>query len=397
MTLSGRRVVLGVSGGIACYKACSLARRLTQQGASVEVVLTAAAREFVGPVTFEALTGRPAVTSLWDPGVALDHVRLAHDPDLIVIAPATANVLARASQGIADDFLTALLLAADIPVLAAPAMNDDMYERETTRENIDRLRARGWTMLGPATGPLAEGPSDRPGRMVEPDEILAVVERTFGIGDSALAGRRVVVTAGATRESIDPVRLITNRSSGRMGFELARRAWARGADVTLITGPSQLAPPFGVSVVEVESTSDLHDAVGRALPGTDVLVMAAAPADYRVENPAVEKRPRKEGALTVTLVPTPDILEGTRDRRKPGAVMVGFALETGDGVARARAKLERKGLDLIVLNYANEDGAGFETMTNRVTLIRADGEESLPLLSKADVADRILDAIEPGL
>lgn len=396
MTLAGRHVLLGVSGGIASYKACTLARRLAETTAAVDVVLTASAAEFVRPVTFEALTGRPVLTSLWDRGRALDHITLARDPDLAIIAPATANLLARAAAGIADDVLTAILLARTGPVLVAPAMNDAMYAHPATQANLATLAGRGWTFVGPATGSLAEGPSDRPGRMSEPEAIFLAAQRMLGAAESRLAGRRVVVTAGPTREPLDPIRVVTNRSSGRMGFEVARAAHARGADVVLIAGPTSLDVPTGPHVVRVETTADLAAAVRTHLRDADVLVMAAAPADYQPAEPASAKRPRQEGNLTLAMRPTPDVLDSTRESRKPGALIVGFAYETDDAVAHARAKLERKGLDLVVLNVAGPD-TGAETPTNQITLVSADGAEPGPIESKAAAAHRILDAIEQRL
>ncbi|HEX9632766.1 MAG TPA: bifunctional phosphopantothenoylcysteine decarboxylase/phosphopantothenate--cysteine ligase CoaBC [Gemmatimonadales bacterium] len=393
MILAGRRVLLGVTGGIASYKACTLARRLAEAGTAVDVVLTAAAAEFVRPLTFEALTGRAVLTSLWTPGRALDHIALARDPDLVVLAPATANLLARAAAGIADDVLTAILLAREGPVLAAPAMNDAMYAHPATQANLETLRGRGWRFVGPDVGPLAEGPSERPGRMAEPEAIFAAAVRALRGDASVLRGRRVLVTAGPTREHLDPIRVVTNISSGRMGFALAADAYARGAEVVLLAGPTALEPPTGVRIERVESTADLAAAVARHLPEADVLLMAAAPADYRPDTPAVAKRSRKDGTLPVTLVPTEDVLETTRPLRKPGAVLVGFAYETEDGLVKARAKRERKGLDLVVLNLA-EPGAGAEVNTNRVTLVSAEGETPGPLESKQAAAARILDAVE---
>lgn len=392
----GRHVVLGVSGGIACYKSCTLARRLAEAGATVDVVLTASAAEFVGPVTFEALTGRHVLTSLWKPGGALSHVRLGQQADLVIVAPATANVLARMAQGIADDLLTSILLARTAPLLLAPAMNDEMYANPATEANLALLVARGAHVVGPERGALAEGPSDRPGRMSEPEAILVAAERLLQCArGSALAGRQVLVTAGPTREPLDPVRVVTNRSSGRMGFRLAEAAHARGAEVTLVTGPSALPAPLGVTVVRVETTAEMQAAVAERLPAADVLVMAAAPADYRPASAAGEKRPRGDGAVQVEFLPTDDILLATRPRRKPGATIVGFALETGDAVAKGRAKLERKGLDLIVVNDANEPGAGFDVETNHVTLCGRDGSTTdVALASKREVAERILDAVE---
>ena len=393
MTLAGRHVLLGVSGGIASYKACTLARRLAEAAVTVDVVLTHSAAEFVRPVTFEALTGRPVLTSLWERDRALAHVTLAREPDLVVLAPATAHLLARAALGLADDLLTALLLAREGPVLAAPAMNDAMYAHPATQANLATLRARGWTIVGPAVGPLAEGPSDRPGRMTEPEELLVEIERALRAPGSALRGRRVLVTAGPTREALDPIRVITNRSSGRMGFALARAAYARGAEVTLIAGPTSLPPPLGVTVERAESTADLAAAVGRLLPAADVLVMAAAPADYRPAAPSATKESREQGAVPLVLEPTPDVLATTRSARRRGAIMVGFAYETADGEAKARAKLERKVLDLIVLNL-HEPGAGAEVPTNRITLVTRDRADAGPLESKEQAAERVLDAVE---
>lgn len=395
--LATRHVVLGVTGGIACYKACTVARRLTEAGALVDVVMTASAAEFIRPATFEALTGRPVVTSLWDSGRALDHVRLGLESDLIIVAPATARLIARAAQGIADDFLTALLLARRSPLLLCPAMNDRMYAHPETQANLKKIRGeglgvRGVEVLGPATGALAHGEGEGPGRMVEPEEIVAHAERMLLAGPP-FAGKKVVVTAGPTREALDPVRVVTNRSSGLMGYALARRAWRRGADVTLVAGAGALEPPFGVTVVRVETTADLAVAVGKALPRADVLIMAAAPADYRPKQPSKTKTRRAAGAMSLDLEPTPDVLTTTISKRKQGAVIVGFALETGDPVPAARAKLEAKQLDLVVANDATESGAGPEVRTNHVTLVSKGKVERLPLMPKDDVADQILDRV----
>jgi len=394
---AGRHVVLGVSGGIACYKSCFLARRLVEAGAVVDVVLTQSAAEFVRPVTFEALSGRPALSSLWDRGGALAHIELGRAPDLIIVAPATANLLARVALGLADDLLTSLLLARRAPVLLAPAMNDEMYANPATQRNIAILRERGFALVGPEIGALAEGPSERPGRMSEPETIIAHAARLLR-GKTPLQGRRVVVTAGPTRESIDPVRVVTNRSSGKMGYRVAEAAWERGAEVVLISGPVALPSPVGVTVRRVETTKELEDAVRADLSEADVLVMAAAPADYRPAHPSASKQPRMQGALAVPMEPTDDILSTTEERRKPGSVIVGFALETGDALDKARAKLERKHLDLIVVNDALEPGAGFEHDTNRVALLDREGNvRILPLQSKREVAEAILDAVEARL
>jgi phosphopantothenoylcysteine decarboxylase / phosphopantothenate---cysteine ligase len=394
---SGRHVVVGVSGGIASYKSCILVRRLAEAGAQVDVILTEGAAEFVRPLTFEALSGRPVLTSLWTRGAALQHVRLAQTPDLIIVAPATAHLIARVAQGLGDDLLTTLLLARTSPLLLAPAMNDEMYANPATQANLALLRARGVALVGPEVGALAEGPSDRPGRMSEPETILAHAARLIG-SRAPLEGRRVLVTAGPTREPIDPVRVVSNRSSGRMGYRLAEAAWERGAIVTLVSGPVDQPAPIGVDLVRVESTAQLEAAVRAALPAADVLIMAAAPADYRPVAPAPAKRPRQDGAATITMEPTTDILAGTIGLRKKGGVMVGFALETGDAVAKGKAKLVRKQLDLIVVNDALEPGAGFEVDTNRVVIVDRDGGScEVPLASKRVVADAILDAIEARL
>jgi phosphopantothenoylcysteine decarboxylase/phosphopantothenate--cysteine ligase len=393
---AGRHVVLGVSGGIASYKSCILARRLTEAGALVDVVLTQGAAEFVRPLTFEGLTGRPVLASLWEPGRALAHVRLGQDAEIIIVAPATAHLIARVAQGLADDALTAVLLARTAPLLLAPAMNDEMYARPQTQANLKKLRADGVALVGPEIGALAEGPSERPGRMSEPETIMAHAARLLRRG--RLQGTKVVVTAGPTRESIDPVRVVTNRSSGKMGYRLAEAAWERGAVVVLITGPVTLADPIGVSVRQVESTQQMEEAVRSELPTADVLVMAAAPADFRPSSPSEGKRSRVDGALAIPMEPTSDVLDATRGVRKAGSMIVGFALETGDALAKGLAKLERKGLDLIVVNDALEPGAGFEKDTNRVALLSRDGtRQILPLQSKREVAEAILDRVEQTL
>ncbi|MBW3572012.1 MAG: bifunctional phosphopantothenoylcysteine decarboxylase/phosphopantothenate--cysteine ligase CoaBC [Gemmatimonadetes bacterium] len=392
---SGRRVVLGVTGGIAAYKAVALARELTLAGAAVDVVLSQGALEFVRPLTFEALTGRPAHTSLYPPGDPLLHIRLARDADAVVVAPATANLLARAAAGMADDLLTATLLATEAPVVLCPAMNNRMYAHPATRSNLHRLQEIGYHVAGPAVGPLAWGEGEGPGRMLEPDEILAHAGRALE-GRTPLAGRRVVVTAGPTREPIDAVRYVGNRSSGRMGYQVAAAAWRRGAEVLLVSGPSHLPAPVGVEVRKVESAEEMRAAVADALPTADVLVMAAAVADFRPSTPAEQKIKKESGGVPrIELEPTADVLRATRDARRAGSVIVGFALETADAVENGRRKLEGKGLDLLVVNDATEPGAGFEVETNRVVLLQAgQPDQALPLMSKAGVADQILDRVQ---
>ncbi|MDB4948757.1 MAG: phosphopantothenoylcysteine decarboxylase/phosphopantothenate/cysteine ligase [Gemmatimonadetes bacterium] len=395
---AGRRVVLGVTGGIAAYKAVTVARDLTLAGAQVDVVLTEGALEFVRPLTFEGLTGRTAHVGAWEPGEPLLHIRLAREADAVVVAPATANFLARAAAGMADDLLTAVLLATEAPVVLCPAMNDRMYAHPATQANLRRLAEIGYRLAGPAVGPLAWGEGEGPGRLIDPDEILAHAGRALEPA-GALAGRRVVVTAGGTREPIDPVRFVGNRSSGRMGYEVAAAAWRRGAHVVLVSAPSHLVPPPGVELVRVETAEQMRAAVEHALPSADALVMAAAVADFRPADPAAQKIKKEAGEVpTIRLEGTADVLLSTRAARPAGCVVVGFALETADVLANGRKKLEAKGLHLLVANDATETGAGFEVDTNRVTILSRDADdEHLPLLSKAEVADRILDRVEPLL
>jgi phosphopantothenoylcysteine decarboxylase/phosphopantothenate--cysteine ligase len=391
----GRRVLLGVTGGIASYKTAWLARLLAQAGAEVDVVLTKSAREFIGAVTFEALTGRPVHTELVAEGHALDHIKLARAASLIVVAPATADFLSRAASGRADDLLTACLLAADAPVLLVPAMNDRMWAHRATQQNVAHLRSLGYSVLDPDAGPLASPQEGNgPGRMPEPERILAHVGRMLE-ARSALAGRRVLVTAGPTREALDPVRFLSNHSSGKMGVAIAAAAWRRGADVTLVAGPLAVAPPHDVRVVNVESTEQMNDAVRAELATTDVLVMAAAPADFRPKNLVDHKIKKATRPDSIALENTDDILATTRDARKKGSVIVGFALETDDVIAHAKEKLAAKSLDMIVVNDARETGAGFGVDTNRVTILAPNAEPAvLPLLSKSETADAILDRVQ---
>ncbi len=391
---AGSRILLGVTGGIASYKSAWLARLLVKAGAEVDVVMTRAATEFVGAITFEALTGRPVHTGLFDPGRALDHIKLARNATAIVVAPATADFLARAATGQADDLLTAALLAASSPVLLVPAMNDHMWAHPQTRANVEHLRGLGYRVLDPDEGMLAAGEGTGPGRMPEPEIIFAHIGRLVEPA-GALTGRRVLVTAGPTREPIDPVRFISNHSTGKMGVALAAASWRRGAEVDLIAGPLTVAPPPGVTVHAVESTQDMARAVERLLPQSDVLVMAAAPADFRPAQAATSKIKKADAPSVLPLASTADILKTTRNNRRDGAVIVGFALETDDPLTGGRTKLEGKDLDMIVVNDATEEGAGFGVDTNRVTLLLRDGaEERLPLMPKPEVADAILDRVE---
>ncbi len=388
----GRRILLGVTGGIAAYKAGWLARLLTHAGAEVDVVLTRAATEFVGAVTFEGLTGRAVHSDIFERGHALDHIRLARAARAVVIAPATADFMARAAHGHGDDLLAACLLATEAPVLIVPAMNDRMWAHPQTRANAERLREIGYELLEPDTGPLAAGEGSGPGRMPEPETIFNRVGRLLEKRD--FEGRSIVITAGPTREPIDPVRFISNRSSGKMGVALADAAWRRGANVTLVAGPLEVDAPRWVKTVRVESTEEMADAVARALPEADVLIMAAAPADFRPANIATQKIKKATSPDAIVLAPTRDILASTRDRRHAGAVIVGFALETENLVANARRKLDDKELDIIVANSAVEAGSAFGADTNRVTLLSSDGStEEISLRPKSEVADAILDRV----
>jgi phosphopantothenoylcysteine decarboxylase / phosphopantothenate---cysteine ligase len=394
---AGARVILGVTGGIACYKSITLARLLTQAGAVVDVILSRAAREFVGPITFEAVTGRPVAPDVLDAGHALAHIRLAKEADLVLIAPATADLLARAAQGRADDQLTAVLLATRAPVVIAPAMNDGMWAHPLVTRNCETLAAIGYAIIEPAVGPLAFGEGIGPGRMPEPETVFAYAGRALESA-TGLRGRHVVVTAGPTREALDPVRYLTNRSSGRMGVAIAAAAWRRGATVTLVHGPLEVPVPVGVHAVAIESTVQMRDAVAAALLTADALIMAAAPADFAPGDVATQKIKKGAAAPVLTLAHTPDILLSTRGARKPGAVVMGFALETTDVESHAAEKLVRKGLDFVVANDATEAGAGFGTDTNRVVILDAQGgRESPPLLPKSDVADVLLDRVARAL
>lgn len=388
---AGRRILLGVSGGIAAIKSVEIARELTLAGAEVDVVLTPSALEFVTRLSFEALTGRATYSDMYAAGDPLAHIRLAREADLVVVAPATANFLARAAAGMADDLLSAILLATSATVLVCPAMNDQMYAHPQTRANLERISLIGYEIAGPAEGLLAWGEGRGRGRMEEPVVILAEMARLL-TGDAPLAGQSVLVTAGPTREPIDPVRFIGNRSSGRMGYSIAATARRFGAEVTLVSGPTQLDTPIGVRRVDVETAAEMHDAVRSLLPDADVLVMSAAVADFRPASAAPEKIKKGAGAPpSIELEATVDILRSTRSERKAGAIIVGFALETQDALANARTKLVDKDLDILVVNDVREPGAGFEVVTNRVTILDRTGTtEDLPLLMKEEVAERIL-------
>ncbi|WP_336050892.1 bifunctional phosphopantothenoylcysteine decarboxylase/phosphopantothenate--cysteine ligase CoaBC [Streptomyces sp. CA2R101] len=397
------RVVLGVSGGIAAYKACELLRRLTESGHDVRVVPTASALHFVGEATWSALSGHPAGTEVWESVHEVPHVRIGQSADLVVVAPATADLLAKAAHGLADDLLTNTLLTARCPVVFAPAMHTEMWEHPATQENVATLRRRGALVIDPAVGRLT-GVDTGKGRFPDPAEIFAFCRRVLARGDRAaeqdLAGRRVVVSAGGTREPLDPVRYLGNRSSGLQGYALARTAAARGARVTLVAGNTELPDPAGVDVIRIGTARQLHEAVRKAAADADAVVMAAAVADFRPAVYASGKIKKVEGQEPepVALVRNPDILaELSTERARPGQLVVGFAAETDDVLANGRAKLARKGCDLLVVNEVGEHKA-FGSAENEAVILAADGTETpVPYGPKEDLADTVWDLVAPRL
>jgi phosphopantothenoylcysteine decarboxylase/phosphopantothenate--cysteine ligase len=395
---AGKTVVLGVTGSIAAYKAVSLVRRVLEEGAIVQVVMTHAAQRFVGALTFEALTGRSVASDQFEsrrdeiaPG-GMAHLTLAESADLIVIAPASAHCLAKLAHGLADDLLCTMVLAAECPVLVVPAMDGGMWVHPAVEANVRTLRSRGVMVMEPDTGLLASGRVGK-GRFPEEAAIVAAIAG-FLVPQKDFRGRRILITAGPTQEPLDPIRFISNRSSGKMGWALAEAARDRGAEVTLIAGPTAFPPPFQVRFVPITTSDDLRESVSACFADTDVLIMAAAVADFRPIRAASEKIPKVRGRLTVAFEPAPDILAEVSARRSR-QILVGFAAETKELVKRARRKLSAKRLDLIVANDVTEPGAGFGTETNRVTMIQRDGHvENLPLMSKREVAHRVLDAVQ---
>lgn len=391
-TLQGKTVVVGVTGGIAAYKTCALVSMLRKAGASVHVIMTANAVRFVAPLTFETLSNHPTVTDTfarpetWE----VEHIALAKAADLFVIAPATANIMAKLAHGIADDMLSTTCLATKAPILLAPAMNTGMWTAEATQENAAVLKRRGVHFVGPEGGYLACGDTGA-GRMSEPEAIAAEIQRLLSVKRD-LAGLRVLVTAGPTRERLDPVRYLSNDSSGKMGFAIAEAARDRGGEVTLVKGVTTAEPPSGVKLVNVESTLDLYHAMVELAGEADLIIQAAAPADYRFAETYAQKLKKDSGEpLNLTLVENPDIAAEIGRRKKPNQTLVGFAAETAALERNAQSKLKKKNLDLIVANDVTRPGAGFNVDTNIVTLITSDGIEPLPMMSKREVADRILD------
>jgi phosphopantothenoylcysteine decarboxylase / phosphopantothenate---cysteine ligase len=393
MSLEGKRILLGVTGSIAAYKAVELLRLLTKRGATVQVAMTEAATKFVAPLTFETLSRQEVLLDMWSLAYShrIGHVEATQRADLLLVAPATAQTIGRLALGLADDFLSCIYLASRCPTLVAPAMDCDMFEHPALQANLATLRARGVHIVEPALGPLASGLSGR-GRLADLEVILAAVERLL-VGPRDLSGRVVLVTAGPTREPVDPVRYLSNRSSGKMGYAIAEAAAARGATVILVSGPTALPPPAGVDLVPVETAQQMHDAVLAKLPLAGVVIKAAAVADYRPRRVAGQKIKKAEGLPEIVLEPTPDILAEV-GRRKEQRILVGFAAETQDLVANGRKKLKEKRLDLLVANDVSQPGAGFDADTNIVKILdAAGGVEELPLLSKRDVARRILDRV----
>jgi len=388
--LANKTIVLGITCGIAAYKAANIASKLTQAGASVEVVMTDSATRLITPLTLRNITGRPVVTDMFELAseFSVEHIALAEKADIVVIAPATANTIAKLAAGIADNMLCCIALATKAPIILAPSMNDNMYQNSITQDNLAKLEARGFTVIEPAHGRLASGKIGW-GRLASTETIIDTIHQVAGkSGD--LAGKRIVVTAGGTQEPIDPVRHISNRSSGKMGYALAEAARDRGAKVTLITAPAFLSEPAGIDVINVKTAVQMKGAVMKAVTKADALIMAAAVADYQPKDTAKAKIKKDSPSLTLELIRTPDILTEV----KGNFLKVGFAAESENVTANARKKLQHKQLDLIVANDITEADSGFDADTNKVTLITGDGKtEALPLLTKREVADKVLDKV----
>jgi phosphopantothenoylcysteine decarboxylase / phosphopantothenate---cysteine ligase len=394
--MDGVCIIVGVTGGIAAYKAADLVSRLKKESFTVRVVMTKNALEFVAAQTFATLSGNPVAVDTFrrDRPWEVEHVELAKQADLLVIAPATANIIGKLAGGIADDMLTTTAIATRAPILIAPAMHTGMYDNPAVQENISKLKARGFHFIGPEHGRLASG-DEGPGRMSEVDEIHSMIMDILGVRKT-LAGKRLLVTAGPTREAIDPVRYITNRSSGKMGYALAAEAIRRGADVVLLSGPVALTPPIGADVVHVEETKEMYDEAVKRFPACDAAIMAGAPADYRPETVAqqkIKKGPEAEG-FTLKLAENADIAAELGRMKRPGQVLVVYAAETENLLDHARAKLIKKNADLAVANDVTVPGAGFDSDTNKVTILTPTETVSLPMMTKSEVASAILDRVE---
>src|SRR5512143_31061 len=397
--LKGKFVVLAVTGSIAAYKSIELARRFTQAGATVQVVMSRSATEFVRPLTFQALTYRPVEVEMFEmqDERAAGHVAMGREADVVCIAPATAHVIARLAHGMADDLIATTVLATDAPIVIAPAMETHMWQNAATQDNIARLRARGVRVVDPESGPLASGQVG-PGRLAALERIEAAVAEAVA-SSGGLAGRRVVVTAGPTQEPIDPVRFVSNRSSGKMGYAVAQALRDAGADVTLVSGPTALHPPGGVRLVPIETAAQLRDVVLAELASADAVVMAAAVADYRPADTKEAKLKKKDvgDALTLRMVQTDDVLGAVVARRRPGTIVVGFKAETGDATAEAERMLSDKKLDLVVANDITDPSSVFGSDTDRVAFVSADGVEALPVLPKLEVARRLAEKLAERL
>lgn len=391
--LKGKTIVLGVTGGIACYKAAALASALVKLHADVQVLMTENATQFVSPITFEQLTGNKALVDTFDRNFQhkVEHISVADRADFVLIAPATANVLAKLANGLADDMLTTTVLACDCPKAAAPAMNTKMYENPVTQDNLRKLRGYGWEIVEPASGRLACGAVGK-GKLPEPEQLVEVCLHALA-HEKDMTGKRVLVTAGPTREAIDPVRYITNHSSGRMGYAIAKAASQRGAVVTLVTGPVDLPAPGYMEVVPITSAQEMYDAVISRADGMDIIIKAAAVADYRPAEIADNKIKKADGELSIPLSRTQDILAELGRRKHPGQFLCGFSMETENMLENSRKKLAKKNLDLIAANNVKVAGAGFGVDTNVLTLIAADAEIELPLLTKDAAANALLDEI----
>jgi phosphopantothenoylcysteine decarboxylase / phosphopantothenate---cysteine ligase len=391
--LKGKTVVLGVTGSIAAYKIASLASMLVKKHASVYVIMTKNATNFINPITFETLTGHKCLVDTFDRNFefSVEHVSLAKHADVVMVAPASANIIGKLANGIADDMLTTTLLACRCPLLLSPAMNTAMYENSIVQENLSKLKAHGYEIIEPASGYLACGDTGK-GKMVEPEVLYQYIEKEIA-KDKDLLGKNVLVTAGPTEESIDPVRYITNHSSGKMGYAIAKQAMLRGANVTLVSGHTALTPPLDVNYVRITTAKEMYEAVTKVSDEQDIIIKAAAVADYRPAFVADEKVKKKDGELNIELERTDDILAYLGSHKRDGQFLCGFSMETENMIGNSRAKLQKKNLDMIAANNLKVAGAGFQGDTNVLTLITKDEEIALPLMSKEEAADRILDKI----
>ena len=391
--LKGKHIVLGVTGGIACYKACELASLLVKQHADVQVIMTENAAKFVTPITFEQLTGNKALTDTFDRNFvhSVEHIAVADKADMVIIAPATANIIAKLAHGIADDMLTTTVLACRCPKAIAPSMNTGMLENPVTQDNIETLRHYGWEIIEPDSGRLACGAVGR-GKLPTPERLLESVLHTAA-HEKDMTGMKVLVTAGPTREALDPVRYLTNHSSGKMGYAIAKAASRRGADVTLVSGKTDLTKPAYVNVVDITTAQDMYDAVMAEAGSADVIIKAAAVADYRPASVSDNKIKKTDGDMSIPLERTTDILKTLGENKKPGQFLCGFSMETENMIENSRAKLAKKNLNMIAANNVKVDGAGFGVDTNILTLITEDDQKQLPIMSKDEAANALLDEI----